>query len=271
MLADTDSSSVDRLSLELRAAVERLESRLHLAGSSFEIGATDAGSFEGLDARHYYILQEGNVALSSGGRTICIFEPGEMLLPAVAGVADADTDIAFTCEEGGRVVAFPASTFLEEVLSVPETAGIWSEVLLAYGSLMTAVCADLAPVEAPEMGPCEMYGPGDTIIRQGDRADYVFSMHSGEAEVLVRGVEVGRIGQGELFGAMAALTHSDRSATVKALTDCVVEKVPMNQFSDLIRSNPGTIHALLVDMANSIVNLNQQLVGLRGPKSLENP
>ena len=271
MLADTDSNSVERLSGELRDSVARLESRLHLAGSSFVIGPNEEGSFEGLDARHYYILQEGNVTLSNGDRTICIFEPGEVLLPEVSGVAESNSEIAYTCPEGGRVMAFPASTFLEEVLSVPETARIWTEVLLAYASLMTAVCADLAPVETPEMGPCEMYGPGDTIIRQGDRADYVFSMHSGEAEVLVRGVEVGRIGQGELFGAMAALTHSDRSATVKALTDCVVEKVPTNQFSDLIRSNPGTIHALLVDMANSIVNLNQQLVGLRGPKSLENP
>ena len=66
------------------------------------------------------------------------------------------------------------------------------------------------------------------------------------------------------FGAMAALTHADRSATVKAKTACSVVKVPKEQFTDLIKSNPATIHSLLIDMANSIVNLNEQLVGLRG-------
>jgi CRP/FNR family cyclic AMP-dependent transcriptional regulator len=41
-------------------------------------------------------------------------------------------------------------------------------------------------------------------------------------------------------------------------------KVPKEQFTELIKSNPATIHSLLVDMANSIVNLNEQLVGQRG-------
>jgi CRP-like cAMP-binding protein len=81
--------------------------------------------------------------------------------------------------------------------------------------------------------------------------------------VLVDDVIVGRISEGEIFGAMAALTHADRSATVRAKTLCSVVKVPKEQFTDLIRSNTATIHSLLVDMANSIVNLNEQLVGLQ--------
>jgi CRP-like cAMP-binding protein len=112
-----------------------------------------------------------------------------------------------------------------------------------------------------------VYEPGDIIIQQGERADYVFNMSSGTAEVLVDDVTVGRIGEGEIFGAMAALTHADRSATVRAKTPCSVVKVPKDQFTELIKSNPATIHSLLVDMANSIVNLNEQLVGLRGNQS----
>ena len=77
-------------------------------------------------------------------------------------------------------------------------------------------------------------------------------------------VIVGSIGEGEIFGAMAALTHADRSATVRARTTCSVVKVPEGQFTSLIKSHPATIHSLLIDMANSIVNLNDQLVGLRG-------
>ena len=101
-------------------------------------------------------------------------------------------------------------------------------------------------------------------FRQGERADYVFNMSAGEAEVLVDDVIVGRVGEGEIFGAMAVLTHADRSATVRARTACSVVKVPKEQFTELIKRNPTTIHSLLVDMANSIVNLNEHLVGLRG-------
>jgi CRP/FNR family cyclic AMP-dependent transcriptional regulator len=90
-------------------------------------------------------------------------------------------------------------------------------------------------------------------------------MTAGLADVLVDDVPVGIISPGEIFGAMAALTHADRSATVRARSRCSVVKVPTSQFTDLIKSNPATIHALLTDMANSIVSLNEQLVRQRAP------
>jgi CRP/FNR family cyclic AMP-dependent transcriptional regulator len=110
-----------------------------------------------------------------------------------------------------------------------------------------------------------VYEPGEIIITQGERAQYVFHMTAGLADVLVDDVPVGIISPGEIFGAMAALTHADRSATVRARSRCSVVKVPTSQFTDLIKSNPATIHALLTDMANSIVSLNEQLVRQRAP------
>jgi len=129
---------------------------------------------------------------------------------------------------------------------------------------MVRITASVSQEDSQATPGFEVYEPGQIIIRQGERADYVFNLSSGTAEVLVDGVTVGRIGKGEIFGAMAALTHADRSATVRAKTACSVEKVPKEQFTELIKSNPATIHSLLIDMANSIVNLNEQLVGLRG-------
>jgi CRP-like cAMP-binding protein len=108
-----------------------------------------------------------------------------------------------------------------------------------------------------------VYEPGEVIITQGERAQFVFNLTAGLADVLVDDVPVGIISPGEIFGAMAALTHADRSATVRARSRCSVVKVPTSQFTDLIRSNPATIHALLTDMANSIVSLNEQLVQAR--------
>jgi CRP-like cAMP-binding protein len=153
---------------------------------------------------------------------------------------------------------------MHRVLNEPNATRLWTRMLVTYAGMMARITAANAIDDAVATPGYEVYEPGDIIIRQGERADYVFNMSSGTAEVLVDDITVGRIGDGEIFGAMAALTHADRSATVRAKTSCSVVKVPKEQFTQLIKSNPATIHSLLVDMANSIVNLNEQLVGLRG-------
>ena len=92
----------------------------------------------------------------------------------------------------------------------------------------------------------------------------MFSLFEGDAEVLVDGVAVGEIKEGEIIGAMAVLTEQPRSATVRARTRCAVVKVPRDQFASLIRSNPAMIHSLLVDMARHIMRLNRQVVQMSG-------
>ena len=106
------------------------------------------------------------------------------------------------------------------------------------------------------------FEPGDVIIRQGEPADYVFSLFEGQADVLVDDVVVGHVSEGEVLGAIALLTHSPRSATVRAKHRCSVVKVPKHQFKNLIRTNPGMIHSLLTDMARQITDLNNQVVQL---------
>lgn len=153
---------------------------------------------------------------------------------------------------------------MQRVFDESAAIRLWTRLLITYAGLMLRITAANAQDEASATPGFEVYEPGDIIIRQGDRADFVYNMSAGVAEVLVDDVNVGRIGEGEIFGAMAALTNVDRSATVRAKTTCSVVKVPREQFTELIKSNPATIHSLLIDMANSIVNLNEQLVGLQG-------
>jgi CRP-like cAMP-binding protein len=172
--------------------------------------------------------------------------------------------VYFRSVAGARLDSYPALEFMRRVFSEQAAMRLWSRVLVTYSGLMLRITAAHVPDEAPATPGFEEYAAGDTIIHQGERADYVFNLSSGVAEVLVDDVPVGRIGEGEIFGAMAALTHSDRTATVRAKTACSVVKVPREQFTELIKNNPATIHGLLVDMANSIVNLNEQLVGLQG-------
>jgi hypothetical protein len=80
---------------------------------------------------------------------------------------------------------------------------------------------------------------GRLIIEQGDPADFFFVLKEGEAEVVQR-IERGgmvqestirRYGPGDSFGEVAILRRTTRTARVQALTDCVVLRLPAEDFA----------------------------------------
>lgn len=265
MLADAElAQDFTILNQQYRELIAALVGVVGMPGIPQEVSPTPQGNFRGYDGNQFYVLQRGTIHARYNDRTVFTLEEGDMLLPDIAGSADSASAVQYQCELGASVHSYPALEFMRRIFEDQSAIRLWSRLLVTYSGLMLRLTAAHIPEEAPSTPGFEEYAPGEIIIRQGDRADYVFTMSSGLAEVLVDDVTVGRIGQGEIFGAMAALTHADRSATVRAKTTCSVVKVPKEQFTELIKSNPATIHSLLIDMANSIVNLNEQLVGLRG-------
>lgn len=229
-----------------------------------EVEVTPTGNFRGFDGNKFYVIQRGSLSARYHDKTVFVLQQGDMLLPDITGISNPDATVYFGSESGASLESYPALEFMSRVFSEPAAIKLWTRLLITYAGLMVRITASVSQEDSQATPGFEVYEPGQIIIRQGERADFVFNLSSGTAEVIVDGVTVGRIGKGEIFGAMAALTHADRSATVRAKTKCSVVKVPKEQFTELIKSNPATIHSLLVDMANSIVNLNEQLVGQRG-------
>jgi hypothetical protein len=268
MLANAElAQDYSVLNQQYQELVTGLLDAVGMPGIPVEVEVTEKGHFRGYDDSQFYVVERGSITARYQDKTVYLLEQGDMLLPDIAGNGDEDIAVFYGSEAGARLQSYPALEFMHRVLNEPSATRLWTRMLVTYAGIMLRITAANATDEAITTPGYEVYEAGDTIIRQGDRADYVFNMSSGTAEVLVDDVTVGRIGEGEIFGAMAALTHADRSATVRARTTCSVVKVPKEQFTELIKSNPATIHSLLVDMANSIVNLNEQLVGLRGNQS----
>lgn len=262
MLADANlTQDFNLLTQQYRELVEALLGSVGMTGIPLEISPSSAGHFHGYDGNQFYVVISGSVNAYYQNKTVCTLEEGDILLPDVAGDSDAESAVYYRSELGARLDSYPALEFLRRVFNDPTAIRLWSRVLVTYSGLMLRITAANVQEGIAATPGFENFAAGDVIIRQGARADYVFMLSDGVAEVLVDDIPVGRIDEGEIFGAMAALTHADRSATVKARTDCSVVKVPKEQFTDLIKSNPTTIHSLLIDMANSIVNLNEQLVG----------
>lgn len=266
MRATTDEQDFSALAEQYRELVAALVEGANMPIIPVEVDPTPSGNFRGFDPGQFYVVQTGSLSACYQGKTIYVLEAGDILLPDITGVGDEQIAVFYNSEAGALLEAYPALDFMQRVFDDSSLVRIWTRLLVTYSGMMVRIAAAHKQEDPPATPGFEIYEPGDIIIRQGDRADYVFNMTAGVAEVVVDEVTVGRIGEGEIFGAMAALTQADRSATVRAKTSCSVVKVPKEQFTELIKSNPATIHSLLIDMANSIVNLNEQLVGLRGTR-----
>ena len=264
MLASVDlPDDFKRLNRQYRNLIQELLDDIDQVPTRVEVAPTHGGNFRGFDAAKFYLVESGTISVRYANRTIYLLEEGDLLLPDIAGTRDADVAAYYGSEAGASLSAFSALDFMAQVLSRPGSTKLWTRLLVTYSGMMLRMTAMHTATDVITTPGFAVYEPGEVIITQGERAQYVFNLTAGLADVLVDNVPVGIISPGEIFGAMAALTHADRSATVRARSRCSVVKVPNSQFTDLIETNPATIHALLTDMANSIVSLNEQLVQAR--------
>jgi CRP-like cAMP-binding protein len=82
------------------------------------------------------------------------------------------------------------------------------------------------------------YEPGESIVGYLDTSDDVFFVTAGKVRVTIYShagkiVSFGELGAGEVFGEYAAIDHCPRSASVEALTGCLVALMPANAFRRL--------------------------------------
>ncbi|MBI3965263.1 MAG: cyclic nucleotide-binding domain-containing protein [Chloroflexi bacterium] len=109
------------------------------------------------------------------------------------------------------------------------------------------------------------YNLGDTIIRQGDRADRLYILTKGEVEVVREGsggalFPIARLGPGKFFGEIGILTSARRTATVRALTPVEVLAMEASAFRRLVGESETTEQDLARHLQARIMGL-QQIAG----------
>ncbi len=91
--------------------------------------------------------------------------------------------------------------------------------------------------------------PGELLLREGDRGDAMYVVVSGELEVTkqAEGVELplARVGPGAIQGEIAAIGGHERAASVRAVTDVEVLRIPREGLLYLLDSGPEPALALL--------------------------
>jgi CRP-like cAMP-binding protein len=86
------------------------------------------------------------------------------------------------------------------------------------------------------------YTAGETVTREGDHADDLYMVVSGEAAVVLgQGSsirEVARLGGGQFFGEMSLMTGEVRAATVIAGTELTCYRIAKDAFQEVLQASP---------------------------------
>jgi hypothetical protein len=209
--------------------------------------------------RSLYRIKDGMLKEYFNQILYVTYEPGDLV--GITNMANGvhstmTTDFAIVVDE------YDINQFLTHLAQAPEQLREWNQYLAGMlQSLQYMVCSyKKDDVEfQPEI---RQYSRGEKIIKQGQTDNEVFTLISGLARVMVEGTPVGEVIPNEIFGAIAALTATTRTADVIAETDCTVMIVPSERFQTLLANRPETVTKLIEDMARNIISGNEQIVSL---------
>lgn len=91
-------------------------------------------------------------------------------------------------------------------------------------------------------------------MRQGDQADALYLVVSGRFAVEVDGRHVAEVGSGAPIGEVAFFADGRRTATVTALRDSLVLKLPHAEFLERPESNPAILKPIMVTLARRLAD-----------------
>jgi len=108
---------------------------------------------------------------------------------------------------------------------------------------------------------------GTTILRAGDRTDYVYLILSGNLKVLVsdeegREVILSNLGPGEFFGEMGVLDDNPRSATVLAVSACELVVIAKADFKSCLAENFDVSLYIMRNLVKRLRTADRQIESL---------
>jgi CRP/FNR family transcriptional regulator, cyclic AMP receptor protein len=115
---------------------------------------------------------------------------------------------------------------------------------------------DFSRLVGPEV-PTRFFAKGDTIFREGEQGDEFFIVVRGNVEIRSGGRRFETLRPKGIFGEMALIDDSPRSATVVALTDVTVAPIQEEQFLFLVKHMPMFALRVMRVLANRLRNQNK--------------
>jgi CRP-like cAMP-binding protein len=105
--------------------------------------------------------------------------------------------------------------------------------------------------------PPARYAAGDVIFAEGDKGDAMFVVRTGEVAIERGSRVMETLGGGGVFGEMALIDGSPRSATVRAKTDCEVAPINEKTFLFLVHETPFFAIAVMRTLADRLRRMDE--------------
>lgn len=97
---------------------------------------------------------------------------------------------------------------------------------------------------------------GDYFCREGHQADSLYVIQSGSVVILKKwqksDVEIGTMGPGDCFGEMAIVDFQDRSASVKAVEDCMAIQIDRQTLHGVFTNNHEQYAIIMMNLGREI-------------------
>ncbi len=117
-------------------------------------------------------------------------------------------------------------------------------------------------LEACKILPVRKFGPGEVILRDGERTGLLYILVSGSVEVVKDDIAVNAISEpGALFGEMSVLLNAPHTATVRTLEDSVFHVA--DDALGFLRSSPEITMELSQLLARKLHHVTSYLVDLK--------
>ena len=141
-------------------------------------------------------------------------------------------------------------------------------LLLASVEIFSALMPEQLAILADNAN-CHSFGPGETIVRQGDQGNSLYVVVSGTLDVFkadltaqgsaMPGQQVSSLQSSDFFGEMALCTGEARKASVICRDECVLIEIKHQHLVPLLETYPE----ILVSMGSVIASRRGELEALR--------
>ncbi len=105
--------------------------------------------------------------------------------------------------------------------------------------------------------------PNEYLIREGEESTEMYYLQSGTLAVFKRKGDqehqIGTIISGELVGEMSFLDKQPRSASVKAMSECVLVIIPLEKLEHTLDTMPKLFTALLYTLTDRLRKANARI------------
>lgn len=251
--------SIEKIALNIKDKFKVLFDLLEIKFEDVVLNSQSLVSSAKVNSDSIFWITEGVASYKLNNKVLYYLDKGDCILPNrdwVDNTGEYWSDFAI------KVKQVKFDNFMRVLCKDEEALILWNEIKSYQLQCLHRMLNSLISVESTLQPDFENAEEDEVLISQNSAGTDVYTLIEGELEVLVDGVKVGIIESDEIFGALAALTGTKRTATVKSITPSLYMKLPVDRFKELMVNRPNTVLKMIEDLSKTVVALNGKVVEL---------